>query len=108
MRYNSGMGNQYKTAYHDSVTNFLRALPPKDRSKVEKNIRVMQAGDLSSPRTKTLRGPVKELIVKEYRILFFIHEYTIYFVRAFRKKSAKTPKQEIEYAERIYKLTTTI
>ncbi len=108
MRYNGWMENRYKTAYHNSVTNFLRELPPKNRSKVEKNVRVMQAGDLYSPRTKTLRGPIRELIVKEYRILFFVHEHTIYFVRAFRKKSAKTPKQEIEYAERIYKLITKI
>ena len=108
MRYNSRMENRYKTAYRDSVTDFLRELPPKDRSKIEKNVRVMQAGDLHSPRIKTLRGQVRELIVKEYRILFFIHEHVIYFVRAFRKKSAKTPKQEIEYAEHIYKLTTNI
>ncbi|MDO8593963.1 MAG: type II toxin-antitoxin system RelE/ParE family toxin [bacterium] len=100
------MENRYQATYHSSVTNFLRELPPKDRSKIEKNIKIMQAGDLLSPRIKTLRSPISELIVKEYRILFFIHENVIYFVRAFRKKSMKTPPKEIEYAERIYKLTT--
>ncbi|PIQ68997.1 MAG: hypothetical protein COV91_01220 [Candidatus Taylorbacteria bacterium CG11_big_fil_rev_8_21_14_0_20_46_11] len=102
------MENLYHTTYHNSVTNFLHQLPQKDCAKIEKNVRVMREGDLLSPRTKTLRGPIKELIVKEYRLLFFIHEHTIYFVRAFRKKSMKTPPKEIEYAERIYKLTTSI
>jgi len=86
--------------------DFLRELPSKDRAKIEGDVNVMRSGDLHSPRIKTLRGAVKELIVKEYRILFFIHEHVIYFVRAFRKKSMKTPRKEIEYAERIYKLTT--
>ena len=99
------MEKRYQTAYHDSVTDFLRGLSLKDRSNIEGDVDVMQIGDLHSPRIKTLRGPIKELIVKEYRILFFIHEYIIYFVRAFRKKSMKTPRKEIEYAERIYKLT---
>lgn len=97
---------RYQTIYHHSVTDFLRELPSKDRSNIEGDVDVMRSGDLHSPRIKTLRGPIKELIVKEYRILFFIHEHVIYFVRAFRKKSAKTPPREIEYAERVYKLIT--
>lgn len=100
------MEYRYQVTYLTSVTDFLRELPQKDRSKIESNVEIMQTGDLHSPKIKTLRGPVKELIVKEYRILFFLHEHIIHFVHAFRKKSAKTPRQEIEYAERIYKLTT--
>lgn len=96
---------RYQTIYHYSVTNFLRELPSKDCSNIEGDADVMRSGDLHSPRIKTLKGPIKELIVKEYRILFFIHEHIIYFVRAFRKKSKKTPLKEIEYAERTYKLT---
>ena len=102
------MEKRYQTIYHSSVTDFLRELPSKDRSNIEGDVEVMRSGDLHSPRIKTLRGPIKELIVKEYRLLFFIHEHFIYFVRAFRKKSMKTPRKEIEYAERIYKLTTAI
>ena len=100
------MGKIYQVTYHRSATDFLRELPLKDRSNIEGDVNVMTSGDLHSPKIKTLRGPIKELIVKEYRILFFIHEHIIYFVRAFRKKSMKTPQNEIEYAERIYKLTT--
>ncbi len=102
------MKKRYQTIYHDSVKDFFNELSSKDRAKVEGNVNVMQNGDLRSPRTKTLRGPIKELIVKDYRILFFIHEHIIYFVRAFRKKSMKTPRKEIEYVEQIYKLITNI
>lgn len=100
------METQFQIIYHHSVTDFLRELSSKDRSNIEGDVDVMISGDLRSPRIKNLRGPIRELIVKEYRILFFIHEHIIYFVRAFRKKSKKTPRKEIEYAERVYKLTT--
>lgn len=68
----------------------------------------MEQGAFHSVYIKTLRGPIKELIVKQYRMLFFTLGYTIYFVRVFRKKSKKTPRKEIEYAERIYKLITNV
>ena len=90
------MENLYQEVYFDFVTDFFSELPAKDRSKIEGTIQVMLSGDLHSPRIKTLRGPIKELIVKEYRVIFFIHEHIIHFVRAFRKKSAKTPQKEIE------------
>src|SRR3989344_7064504 len=101
------MENLYQEVYFDFVTDFFSELPAKDRSKIEGTIQVMLSGDLHSPRIKTLRGPIKELIVKEYRIIFFIHEHTIHFVRAFRKKSMKTPHREIEYAEHAYKMLVT-
>ncbi|MDO8564436.1 MAG: type II toxin-antitoxin system RelE/ParE family toxin [bacterium] len=100
------MENKYQLVLYDPVIEFLRELPPKDRSKIDATVQVMLGGDLHSPRIKTLRGQIKELIVKEYRVTFFIHGQIIYFIRAFRKKSAKTPRREIEYAEQIYKLIT--
>ncbi len=94
----------YNAFFHEAVRDFLSELSRKDHSRIWGIVETMEAGDLHSPRTKTLRGPIKELIVKEYRILFFIHEHTIHFVRVFRKKSVKTPQKEIEYVERIYKM----
>lgn len=47
---------------------------------------------------------MKELRVKKYRLIFFIHEEIVYFVRIFIKKTDKTPRNEIEMAEKYYKL----
>ncbi len=64
----------------------------------------MRSGDWSSLYIKALKGPLRELIVKQYRIIFFINTNVLYFIRAFQKKTAKTPPHEIEQAEQIYKI----
>ncbi len=51
-----------------------------------------------------LRGPVRELIVGHQRLTYFGLDSVLYFVRGFRKKTAKTPKSQIDYAEKVYKL----
>ncbi len=60
-------------------------------------------GDFTSVHIKSLKGEIKELIIKRYRIIFFIDKNIVYCIAAFVKKSAKTPKRELENAERIYK-----
>lgn len=54
--------------------------------------------------TKQLKGPIRELISGHHRITYFRLKDTFYFIRGFRKKSAKTPRREVEYAEKIFKL----
>src|SRR3989344_7455255 len=71
------------------------------------DVQSMQKGDFLSVYTKPLRGKIRELIVGRHRITYFKIDNTLYFVRGFPKKTAKTPKQEIEYAEAIYKLLKT-
>lgn len=100
------MEYRYQVIYLDSVTDFLKELSTALEAKILASASKMREGDFHSPRIKTIRGPIKELIVKQYRVLFFVHENSIYFVRAFRKKTAKTPRGKIEYAERVYKMVT--
>lgn len=100
------MEKRYAAIHLAAVTDFLENLYPDDKVKILAGVSKMEQGDFQSPYIKTLRGPVKELIVKRYRVIFFIHEHSIYFVRAFRKKSMKTPRKEIEYAEHVYKMLT--
>ncbi len=102
------MENLYCANYSDSVTSFLKELSANDRTKILSGVSKMEQGAFHSVYIKTLRGPIKELIVKQYRMIFFTQGYIIYFVRVFRKKSRKTPRKEIEYAERIYKLITKV
>ncbi len=79
-------------------------LPKVERAKILSDIETMKKGDWSSLHVKTLKSPLRELIIKQYRIIFFISGNVLYFVRAFQKKTAKTPREEIEQAEQIYKL----
>lgn len=88
----------------DSVTEFIHSLPTDEQLKIGAAIDSMKERDFDSVYVKTLKGPIKELIVKSRRFIFCIENNTIYFLRAFTKKSAKTPKREIKMAERMYKL----
>lgn len=98
------MENLYRATLRDSVNDFINELQRAERAKILSSIEKMRSGDWSSLYIKTLKGPLRELIVKQYRMIFFMSENVLYFVRAFQKKTAKTPPQEIERAERIYKL----
>lgn len=98
------MENRYRAVHFEFVTNFLRELSKNDRAKILAGISKMEQGDFRSAYVKTLRGAVQELIVKQYRVLFFIHEDSIYLVRAFRKKSMKAPMGEIEHVERVHRM----
>ena len=63
----------------------------------------MESGDFESLEIKTLKTPIKELIIKRYRLLFFINKDLIYFVNAFMKKTQKTPKNEIIISEKLFR-----
>jgi phage-related protein len=83
---------------------FIDALSESDQFKIAKAISALRTQDFESIRVKTIRGHIKELIVRKSRILFCIENDTLYLLNAFSKKSAKTPRNEIGIAENIYKL----
>ncbi|KKR32278.1 MAG: hypothetical protein UT65_C0004G0009 [Parcubacteria group bacterium GW2011_GWF2_39_8b] len=100
------MGYQYKTFFFGNVKEFINSLSLKDQEKVIGAATTLGNGEFRSVSVKQLKGELKELRVKRYRLIFFIHTNTICFIRIFIKKSQKTPKNEIELAEKIYKLYT--
>ncbi|HEY4506396.1 MAG TPA: type II toxin-antitoxin system RelE/ParE family toxin [Candidatus Paceibacterota bacterium] len=93
-----------KVCFLDPVKKFIGTLSLESQAKIAASISIMQAGNFELIRTKTLQGKIKELVVRNHRIIFFIKDGTIYFVSGFIKKSSKTPKREIDYAQKIYKL----
>jgi len=95
---------EYKAQLLEKTRRFIRGLDENDRAKIAAAIRTMEFGDFQSVEIKSLRSPIKELIVKSYRIVFFVKDKTIYFVSGFRKKSKKTPRSEIQNAENIFKM----
>jgi phage-related protein len=83
---------------------FIDALSESEQSKIAKSVAALRTRDFGSIRIKVIQGPIKELIVRKSRILFCIENDTLYLLNAFDKKSAKTPRNETETAENIYRL----
>lgn len=95
----------YQAKFLDRTEKFIRGLDENDRAKIAAAIRTLELGNFQSVAIKTLRGPIKELIVRSYRIIFFISkDHIIYFVSGFQKKTRKTPKNEIDYAQDVFKI----
>jgi phage-related protein len=98
------MSYPLKVIVLDEVEIFRKCLSEKDRSKINASILAIRFGEYESIYVKPLKGVLRELIIKRFRFLFFINKDTVYFVNAFIKKTNKTPKIEIENAEKIYKI----
>ena len=87
-----------------AVERFLETMPPADRGQFRANLTLLEHADFQLPYTKKLKGIIRELIVGNYSFIFFIKDSSVYFTSAFKKKSTKTPRREIERAEKYYKL----
>jgi|SRR3989344_6617311 len=94
----------FEVYFLDKAKFFLNTLHSVDKNRLVASISSMRNGNFELVRIKTLKGKVRELIVKDYRITFFVIGNSIYCINGFVKKSQKTPKHEIDYAEKIYKL----
>jgi len=89
------------------IRKFLRSLDKKSRAKIGAFIQLLseEGPNLRRPFADTIRGKIRELRIrfakKQYRVLyFFFLRDKIVLVHAFVKKTAKTPAQELEQAER--------
>jgi len=100
--------NSFNSHFLDGAKKYIGSIPIVDQASIAANITSMQLGGLQSVQTKQLKGQVRELIVGHHRIIYFQLSKALYFVRGFRKKSKKTPKSEIEYAEKIYKMMKSV
>ncbi|MFA6552491.1 MAG: type II toxin-antitoxin system RelE/ParE family toxin [Candidatus Paceibacterota bacterium] len=87
----------------DEVKKFIDSLPEQERAKLAAAIASLINRNFETVHIKTLRNYLKELIIKKRRYIFCIENSTIYFLRAFTKKTAKTPPTEIKAATEIYK-----
>ena len=94
----------YQIILFSKVELFIDSLPGNDIAKIKRTLQSLEAADFQLIHVKTLASPVKELIIDEYRIIFFIQEPYIYGIGAFIKKTDKTPRKEIRNAIRMCKL----
>jgi len=95
------MPRSFQTVILTGAKRYVAGIPKVDRGAILRGIEVLAVGNLEEAHTKQLRGPIRELITGHHRLTYFKLNSTIYFVSGFRKKSTKTPKQEIEYAEAV-------
>ncbi len=86
------MENKLRTILLRSIENFLLKLSPNDQDKISGAIEALRNKKFDSVYIKQLKGDIKELKIRKYRLIFFIHKETIYFVSIFIKKTNKTPK----------------
>lgn len=86
-----------------NVSKFLEELSREDDAKIAAHLKSLATDQTDGLLIKPLKGKIKELIVRQYRIVFFKIGDTGYVVDVFRKQSKKTPKRIIERAEKIYR-----
>ena len=94
--------NILRIEFTDPSAEYYQSLKEIERTKVLARIEALFIGKYEDIRIKTPKGPIKELIVKDHRIIYVIPGGSLYLVSAFRKKSQKTPAHEIEMAEKKY------
>ncbi len=87
----------------DDVLEFIRTLSIKEQNKILGAINTLGNKKFEEVYIKQLVSNIKELKVRNYRLIFFIHKDEIFFIRIFIKKTKKTPKLEIELALKFYK-----
>lgn len=87
----------------DNVRKSLDKLKEDDSAKILAYLKSLEENHTEGLVIKTLKGKIKEIIVRQYRIIFFTIGTTIYVVNAFKKQSQKTPERIIEKTEKIYK-----
>lgn len=97
------MKNGLSITIMDEVLEFIRILPIKEQNKILGAVNTLGNNKFEEVYVKQLINNIKELKVKRYRLIFFINQSEIYFIRIFIKKSNKTPKSEIELALKFYK-----
>lgn len=100
------MESEFRIILLKDIETFISGLSHDDQDKISGAVEMLRNKRFDSVYIKQLRGDIKELKVRKYRLIFFIHKDTVYFLRIFIKKTNKTPKNEIDMAEKHYKLIT--
>jgi phage-related protein len=98
------MIEEYRVLFLSRAREYIDQLSYTEQAILAADVEIMRRGDIGLVYTKQLRGPIRELISGNHRLVYFFLEHTIRFVDGFRKKSAKTPKSKIDFAEKIYKI----
>lgn len=99
--------------YHDEIRTFIKTLEKSTQSKVVRGIELIEqyGQNLGTPHVKKITVSLYELRTRgqqEVRIFYSIREGKAMLIHGFIKKTQKTPKREIETAEKRLKGLTSI
>lgn len=100
----------YSSGNSKPIDEFIGTCEHSARAKIFRGFELLREHGIfvGMPHVKKLEGPLYELRIRgqqELRLIFTLYKKnTIYFLHAFKKKSQKTPRPEIEIASR--RLTT--
>jgi len=89
----------------DSVVKEIDKFGENDSTKVYKVVELLKTYGHSVLEThiKHINGKIWEIKIDRYRVLYFLYENQHYIlIRAFMKKTQKTPQKEIKLAEKRY------
>lgn len=86
----------------DEVRAFIKNLEGDTRGKIYTSLEFLAVGKMDAILVKPIKGKIKELSVKQYRIIFCQIGDVIYAIAGFKKQSKKTPHRIIERAEQMY------
>jgi phage-related protein len=89
----------------DSVVKEIDNFGENDSTKVYKVVELLKTYGHSVLEThiKHINGKIWEIKIDRYRVLYFLYENQHYIlIRAFMKKTQKTPQKEIKLAEKRY------
>ncbi len=100
------MGYPLVRIFLEEVNKFINSLVEEERRKFALATTLLCEGNFEALYIKQITKNIKELRIKKYRLLFFFYQNSVYFVHVFVKKTNKTPKKEIDRAEKYYKLIT--
>ncbi len=78
--------NKLKILFLSEVKSFIETLSDDDRGKISCATDAMGLGNFDSLYIKTLRTPIKELIIKKCRFIFFVNKNEIWFIGSFTCK----------------------
>lgn len=104
-------GNKLKVVLMDEASNFIRSIPEKARKKITYNLLKVEGGEMNNEIFKKLEGSE----IWEFRTLFngvcyrlfsfwdTEHETFVIATHGIIKKTTKTPKKEIDKAEKLRK-----
>lgn len=87
----------------DEVAEFVDKLSPDNSAKILAGLRFLELNRTEVLSIKPLKHKIMELVIKQYRVIFFRFDAKIYVVEIFKKQSQKTPQRIIERAERIHR-----
>ena len=103
-----GMVSSLNVVVLEGAKKYLLTISDDERGLIARDIESLRMNETEHVDIKQLRRKIRELRSGPHRLSYFERKQTLYFVRGFRKKSTKTPKREIEYAEKIYALLESV